>query len=315
MSKKTILFFSIIFISLSICFTPILAQETTVSDAEPEITAEELGVSEPGVIGWFTNVVRNVRILVTRDPIRKSELQLESANYEMLRAREAAQKDLDEIALKERLERIDQKYKETISAINQRIEQVKQEDPSNPQLKNFLDNYTSQQLKHQQILQRIEERVPEQVMEAIRERRQEHLEEFGQVMNRIQEKEEFKERLKNNLEDTQIRVEHRARIAEIVEELGEKVQEVKQEINEVKLETREVFQDLKEKREEIRENQQEMINQLKANSGDSSNIQERAREQIHQETNDTNQTEASSLKENLVKPIEAIKDRLFNSNK
>lgn len=243
-------------------------------DEATEVTAEELEVAEPGAFSWFSNAIRNVRIAITRDPIKKSGLELKKANFELLRARKVAQQNLDDPRLQDKLEKINEKYENLIERINLRIEKFKADNPEAPKLKNFLDKYTDQQLKHQEILKNLEEKVPEQVMEKIKVNREQHLERFGEVMNKLQTKEELKERLRKAVEvgaliaegvkaRVEDRVERRANRAEILEELKEKVPEIKTQIQEIKQERVELFQELKAKREEIREKRQEFREGLK----------------------------------------------------
>jgi len=229
---KKILFLSIAF-ALMFSFS-VFADEV-------DVNAEELDIGEPGIVSWFKNTVDTVRIWTTRDPVKKAELELKKASRQLVRARKIVQDNPDDIGLQGKLGMINDRYEELIGKINERVEQFKENNPDSDKLKNFLDKYTSHQLKHQEILQKLEEQVPEQVMVKIRENRQAHLEKFGEVMIKLQNKEEFKERLENNLRDGQdkdnqdtVRQINRVRI---IEELGnqdilevrERVQEMKQE--------------------------------------------------------------------------------------
>jgi len=226
--------------------------------AQEDVTASDLEVSDSGIFSWIQDIVRDIQILVTFDPIKKSERQIKKASRQLIRIREMANADPDDPRLQKRVEKFDAKYESLIDKINTSVEGVKADDPDLPELKSFLDKYTDHQLKHQEILTKLEEQVPEDVMDKIRANREGHLEKFGEVMNRLQEKEEFKEQLKAGLEDMQEAIQNRVKRMEIVEELGEKSgPAVKAMVNEIKQENRELFRTLKaQKQELIRSRQQ-----------------------------------------------------------
>lgn len=249
MSKKIVLSL-IIVLALALFSYYALAQE--------EVTASDLEVSDSGIFSWIEDIARDIRILITFDPIKKSELQLKKASRQLIRIREIANADPDDPRLQKRVEKFDAKYESLIDKINTRVEEVKAEDTDLPELKSFLDKYADHQLKHQEILTKLEEQVPEDVMEKIRANRERHLEKFGEVMSRLQEKEEFKEQLKAGLEDMREIIQNRVKRMEIIEELGEKSgPAVKAIINELRQEHQELFRILKlEQQELIRSRQQ-----------------------------------------------------------
>lgn len=254
-----------------------------------EVGASELEVGEPGRFSWFGNFVRNVRIRVTRDPIKKSELELKKANYEILRFRKIAKEKADDSKIQEKLDKADEKYRKVIEKINARIEKVKEETieaPKIERLNKFLDKYADHQIKHQEVLKNVALKVPEQARVKIEANRERHLEKFGEVMNKVHDKERFKIILKDAVEEKreiaeervgdvkeavierqENRVERRVNRAEIIEELGEKVKdiapEIREKVQEIKAERVELFYELKLKREEIRENREEFRQDIK----------------------------------------------------
>ena len=250
MSKKII---------LCLIITSALALFSFYALAQEEVTASDLEVSDSGIFSWIQDIARDIQILITFDPIKKSELQLKKASRQLIRIREMANADSDSSRIQERIEKFNTKYEGLIGKINTRVEGVKAEDSDLPELKSFLDKYVDHQLKHQEILAKLEEQVPEDVMDKIRENRERHLEKFGEVMNRLQEKEEFKEQLKAGLEDMQQTVQNRIKRMEIVEELGEKAgPAVKAMVNEMKQEQEQLFQDLKVQQQEMIRNRQQI---------------------------------------------------------
>ena len=251
MVKKIVLCSFIIAFSLSLFSFSALAEEV-------DISAEELEVEEPGILSWFKNAFDTIQLWITQDLVKKSELELRKASRQLIKAREIVQNNADDENLQNRFSKIDDKYKDFINGINNRIQQFQEENPDSDKFKNFLDKYTNHQILHQEILQKLEEQVPEAVMEKIQEKRQEHLENFGEVMNKLQEKEEFKERLNNILNDEQQRIENRIKAMNTIEELEECAGEgIREAIQELKQEKKEIFQELNNKKQEIRGNSQE----------------------------------------------------------
>ena len=263
MSKKIIIYSVFIIAFLTLLSISVFAQEVdqlleTTSD-EAEVLAEELEVEEPGIFSWFWNTIRDVQILVTRDPIKKSELQLKKASRQLIKARKMISENPDDVNLKDKLERISEKYQSLISRINDRVETFEQENPDASKLKSFLDKYTNQQFRHQEILRRLEEKVPAEVAEQIRANRERYLEKFGEVMNRLQTKTEFKERISELLKEGKEGIERRIRRMEIVDKLEQGAGAIIREgIREIKQERKEIFQELKVKRQEINEAYQQI---------------------------------------------------------
>ena len=252
MFKKIITYSLIILFSLALFSSPILAEETNDISNE-EVSVEELDIEEPGIISWFKNTIDSVQLLITRDPIKKSEIELRKANRQLVKARKIVKDNPDDEKLQDKLNKIDDKYKSSIERINNRVEEFKQANQDTPEFNSFLDKYTNQQMLHQEIMKKIQEQVPEAVMAKIQEKRQEHLDNFGEVMNKLQEREEFKERLGSIVNDEQQRIESRVRQMEIIDELGETaVPEVRERIREMKEEKKEVFQELRSKQQEIK---------------------------------------------------------------
>lgn len=265
MIKKIALYSLLIFFSLSLLSFSVLAEEN--DDISIDVLSEELNIEDPGILSWFQNAFDTIQLWITRDLVKKSELELKKASRQMIKAREIVQNNADDKNLQKKLDKINGKYQDLIDSINNRVEQFDEENLNSEKFKNFLDKYTDHQLKHQQILEKLENQVPEAVMEKIREKRQEHLENFGEVMNKLQEREEFKERLGNILNDDQERVENRIRKMEIIEELGDaSKEEVKEIIEELKQERKELFNELKNRKQEIKEEKKQESNGNNNNS-------------------------------------------------
>jgi len=252
MFKKITIYSLIILFSLTLFSLPVLAEETDGISNE-EVSVEELNIEEPGIVSWFKNTIDSFQLLITRDPIKRSEIELRKASRQIVKAREIVKDNPDDENLQDKLNKIDDKYKESIERINNRIEEFNQENEDSLELKSFLDKYTSQQLLHQEVLMKLEGNVPEMVMEQVKENRQEHLQNFGEVMNKLQNKEEFKEQLQQGIENKEENTERRINHMEMIEELGEiSAPEVRERVMEIKQEKNEVFQELRSKQQEIK---------------------------------------------------------------
>jgi len=193
MIKKITLYSLLIAFSLTLFSFSALAEEN--SDIPSDISSEELNIEDPGILSWFQNAFDTIQLWVTRDLVKKSELELKKASRQIIKARELVENKADDKNLQNKFNKIDEKYQGLINGINNRIEE--EEDLNSEKFKNFLDKYTDHQFKHLQILEKLENQVPETVMNKIQEKSQEHLKKFNGVMEKIQEKKENKEQETN----------------------------------------------------------------------------------------------------------------------
>jgi len=257
MSKKFV--FPLIIFLFLFSFS-VLAQETDIEE-DAIVTVEELNIEEPGIISWFKNAADTIQGWMTSDPIKKLEIELRKASRQLVKARNMVQENFDDVDLQAKLERINNRYENNIRNINGRIEEFSQNNSEDSKLKSFLNKYTDQQLKHQEILKKLEENVPEEVMVKIKENRQIYLDKFGEVMSKLQDKEEFKESLKNSLESGQSAI-RQVQMMEIIDELGVQANlGVRERIWEMKQEYKELFQNLDAERIQIQERIQSRIHQ------------------------------------------------------
>ena len=282
MLKKIVLYSLIGIFVFGLFSFSVLAEE--VDDFSDSVPAEELGVEEPGILSWLENAFNTVQLWITRDLVKKSDLELKKASRQIVKAREMVQNDGDDKNLENKFSKIDEKYQGLIDGINGRIQKFQEDNPDSSKFNGFLDKYTSQQMLHQEIMKKLEGQVPEAVMAKIQEKRQEHLNNFGEVMNKLQEREEFKERLGNTINDEQQRTESRIRAMDTIDELEETAkEEVRAIIIELKQEKKEIFDELKTQKQEMKGNSQDN----NSGSGNGNTTQ--------QQTNTSNQGEDSQL--------------------
>lgn len=198
---------------------------------DTEIRAEDLDVKEarvlPGSFFYgFKNFFRGAQETLTRDPVKKAELQLRHTNEKMIEAQQLVEKDGSEKSAEiaagvikdinksfERIAKQSGKLKEAKAKDGQRVEK-------------FLDKIADQSLKQQVVLQNIQDRVPEEVFSRIEESRQKHLENFGQVMTKTSENsQELAQRLPQIIENREGSDFKELKAVEILRDLEDRVPE------------------------------------------------------------------------------------------
>lgn len=244
--------------------TAALAEELTsqavATENAVEITAEDLGIKT----GLWSSFWRELQLTFTTNQIRKAELQMEKAGIQLLKAKQLAITDANNPALAELLTNADNKYQTLVAAANARLEKIKTANPDDPRLKNFLDKYADQNLKHQAILEKLKGQVPAKVYERIEARRLVHLKNFGAVMNKLENREQFKNRLKNALENKGASIENRLKHLERLEEWQNLDPTLKAEVEEIKTEAKTLWTELKKTQTAIQQNREELKTKIEA---------------------------------------------------
>ena len=175
-------------------------EEVTVDE---DITAEDLGISEPKLLPdnpfyFVKNFWRGVRTTFTFNKVKKAELRLRYANERLIEAKKLAEKTGKEEVFQKTL----QKYQNDIEKIEVRVEKFKEKAKDNPKIDKFLDKFTEKTVKHQILMDRLEKNLSDkpEVLERIRDTKEKTLEHFGEVMERLEEKDKIPERLEKNME-------------------------------------------------------------------------------------------------------------------
>jgi len=231
---------SVILISSVLFFNNIFAQENGEVDnsaeeeleevlADEDITAEDLGVSDPALLPdnpfyFFKNIWRNIRTTFTFDSVKKAELRLQYTNQRLIEIKKLAQKTNKEGAIQEAIE----KYQNEMERIRTRVEQFKEGAQENPNIDEFLNRFTDRTMKQQQLMDRLEKNLSDkpEVMERIRAAKEKSLENFGQVIGKLDEnKERIRERIENNLEEIEGSQYKNFKNLEVLIRLEEKVPE------------------------------------------------------------------------------------------
>ncbi|MFH1457412.1 MAG: hypothetical protein ABIF17_04890 [Patescibacteria group bacterium] len=258
MLKKTLLISTVF--ALIFCSSAVVLAETVENADEPEETVLEITEEDLDIEGtsWFHNAWRNIKIFVIKDPIKKSELRLQQASAQLLKAQYRVNQNPDSEKAEEWLDKATKKYDGLMEKINARITTAEKNNSDSEKMNKFLDKYSDHLLKHQEIMQNLETQVPKRAMEKIRIQREAHLERFSETMIKLENKEQFAERLKNALQNKASSSLRRAQQYDVIEELQEVVPEIEEEIGdklgEIKTENKELWQNIQETHQEILQN-------------------------------------------------------------
>jgi len=181
-------------------------QESEEIVVEEDITAEDLGVSEPRILPdnpfyFLKNFWRGVRATFTFNPVKKAELRLRFANERLIEAKKIAEKTGKE----EFFEKAIEGYQQEMERIRQRVEQLKSTAEENPRIDKFLDKFTEKSFKQQILIERLEKRLAQKAqgkaLERLKEIKEEHLERFGKIIMHLEKNQErVQERIEKNLE-------------------------------------------------------------------------------------------------------------------
>jgi len=203
------------------------AQEMTEVAQDEEVSAQDLGISEPKVLPdspfyFLKNWARGIQNILTFNPLKKAELRLKFANEKLMEAKKIVQKTQDPEIIKKATEN----YEQEVEKIKNQVEKIKEKAKDNPRVESFLDKFIHQQTLHQKLLQRLETQVPPEAFEKIKEAREKHLERFQEVMLKLEDRpEKITENLDKILEEQKGSQFKEFKNLEVLKNLEEKVPE------------------------------------------------------------------------------------------
>jgi len=155
-----------------------LAQEMTEVAQNEEVSAQDLGISEPKVlpdspIYFLKNLGRGIRLFFAFNPEVKAQLRLKFANEKIVEAEKLAE-----------LKKNPKLIEKTLGSFQSDLQEIEKTNPEN--LKKFSEKLMQQQLLHQKILKKLETQVPPETFAKIKENREKHLERFANVMQKVE---------------------------------------------------------------------------------------------------------------------------------
>jgi len=180
---------------------------TTIIDATTTTVGEfsvpqALGLNRVGLLPtspfyFLKEWWRGLRVGWTRDPVKKSEVQLRILSEKMAEAEAIAQKGLKP----EVLEKAFSNYEDSMNKLKTRLEAVK-ETSENPNINRILDGIAEAEIRHFEILDKILERVPGAIVQV--ERLRQNINQTLPIIRlKFENQEEFMERLENKLQELQ----------------------------------------------------------------------------------------------------------------
>ena len=255
---KKILLTLISFLAL-ISFISVNAEELSATaeiNLDENVQASDLGVAEPNLLPghpfyFIKNWTRNVRSIMTFDPVKKANLEAEFANEKLIELKRMTELNMSENSLNDAI----QEYQERVRKTEELTVKIEGKAGENEEVKNFSEQFAQQQILHQKILQKLEEQVPEGVFEKIKEAREEHLDKFQNVLSNIENTEDIPDRLVGALDKISGSDFREIKDVEILSQLKEKLPEQLVEKMEEKIEER--TEALKERLENLPAEEQE----------------------------------------------------------
>ncbi len=183
--------------------TTIVDTTTTTLPEEEELSVPKaLGLKRVGLLPtspfyFLKEWWRGLKVGWTRDPIKKSEVQLQILSEKLAEAEAIAQK----APKQEVLEKAFDNYTNAMSRLRDRMESLK-ETSENPNIDKLLDKVTEAEIRHSEVLDRILEKVPEVVVQV--ERIRQNINQTLPLLRlKFENQEEFMNRLENKLQELQ----------------------------------------------------------------------------------------------------------------
>jgi len=183
--------------------TTTVANTTTTTLPEEELTVPwALGLKKVGLFPtspfyFLKEWWRGWKVGWIKDPIKKSEAQLQILSEKLAEAEAISQK-----APKiEVLEKAFENYTNTMDKLKTRLEGL-EETSENPNIGKLLDKITEAEIRHSEVLDRILERIPQAAAEV--ERIRQNINQILPLLRlRFENQEEFMNRLENKLQELQ----------------------------------------------------------------------------------------------------------------
>ncbi len=204
-----------------------LAAEVESIQAQEEITTQDLGVSEPGVLPsspfyFFKEWVRGLRMLFTFNPVAKADLELRFADEKAAELKKLQETQAQNISA---LQRAADNYQKSQTALKERL-QALQETSQNPNVDRLLEKLAERNIKHAKLFDELKDKFEgqqdlAQKLEGAKERAQEVIAAASQKDT----PEKFAGRLAKAMENVKGSELKHLRSLEIIDRLEEKTQD------------------------------------------------------------------------------------------
>lgn len=201
MSKKYFIFLLIAILFFS--FSVVKAQETATATedqiTQEEITAKDLGISEPRLLPssplyFLKNWARGIRMFFTFDPIKKAKLELKYTAEKLIEAKKLTNN-------KEALKKAINNYETAREKLEKRFQKIK-ENSQNPNVSQLLDKFIEQNEKHEKVLEGLAEKLNKINREKIKKIRERIEKQTTDLPLRFEAPDQFVKRLNKIVEKT-----------------------------------------------------------------------------------------------------------------
>jgi rubrerythrin len=176
--------------------------DTTTTTVEEMSVPEALGLKKVGLLPtnpfyFLKEWGRGLKIRLTGDPVKKSEVQLQILSEKIAEAEAIAQK----ATKPEVLEKVFGNYEDSMDRLKIRLEGLK-DTSENPNIDKLLDRISEAEVRHSEVLDKILEKAP-QALIRIERVRQKINQTLPILRLKFENQEEFMERLENKLQELQ----------------------------------------------------------------------------------------------------------------
>ena len=177
----------------------VVSQEATQDEI---VTEEDLGVTTPGRFHFLKRIQRAVQRVMTTDPIKEAQFDIDEAHEELLTARKIAEENPGDEQASQKAQEAIAKFEQKISDVKDRAQEIK--DKKAGQSGTFLEKIADMQIKQQKMLDNLEGKLPEQAFEKVQLARERALEHASEIFTKVAEnKEQITERINAAMENQQ----------------------------------------------------------------------------------------------------------------
>ncbi|MBU4369372.1 hypothetical protein KKG58_01260 [Patescibacteria group bacterium] len=166
---------------------------------DENIMAQDLGVSEQRLLPTspyypIKTIWRGFRSILTFDPVKKVELNLQYANEKLIESKQMAQKEGNSEIVTKTLE----SYKKDLENVSKIVEKSSEE--INMKSQDFAERMIDYSFKQQKLIDGIEKNLTPEQFERMNVVREDGLDYFGQTITNLIEPEQIRERITNVIE-------------------------------------------------------------------------------------------------------------------
>jgi hypothetical protein len=178
-------------------------------DEDTLVSADDMEVGDPRILPnsrlyGLKNFWRRTRVMTTRSPVKKAELQLRYAGERFIEAQKLSQSvdgaELDDVA--EVVTRTIERARSDMRAISERTEQLRDAKQDRAaDVERFLDRVADRSMKQSKMLDRLEERAPDAVRVRIAEAREQMAGHVADVVEQVDDAELVADRFSRALDN------------------------------------------------------------------------------------------------------------------